>query len=117
VMLLPIRKPDGLIYRTLICDHCRRPIHEEDFAAATVDFDAIDEGDLATASHDALSRHAVEHHFHGECAPSDCTRSQWAKLFRAIPAMVANVFDAKGSAIGRAASAERATTTPDPLFP
>lgn len=102
-MLIPIRRANGRIYRTLVCDHCRKPIHEKDFRHATVDFTPIDENAVAEADYDKLCKHSIEHHFHAECAPATCTRSHWAKVYRALPAMVANLFNAKGSAIGKAA--------------
>lgn len=119
-MLLPIRKSNGLVYRTLICDHCRKPIKESDFKSATVDFFSIDEADILTASYDTLKNHAIEHHFHDNCAPAQCTRTEWAKVFRVMPAMVANLFNAKGSPIGKAALAARRHQIkeyPDPSFP
>lgn len=118
-MLLPVRKANGLIYRTLICDHCRKPIKEADFKSATVDFFSIDEDDLPTASYNTLKNHAIEHHFHDACVPQSCTRSEWAKAFRVMPAMVANIFNAKGSPIGKAAQQERKQqlkNSPDPSF-
>ena len=102
-MLIPIRRADGLVYHTLICDQCRKPIHEKDFEGATVDFTPISEADLADADYAQLCKHTIQHHFHAECAPDVCTRSHWAKVYRVLPAMVANLFDAKGSVIGKAA--------------
>ena len=116
-MLLPIRKRNGLVYRTLICDTCRKPIDECDFPAATADFNPIQAKDLQAADYDVLLQHAVERHFHAGCAPQHCTSACWQKVDRTIPAMVANLFNAKGSTIGKAAEAVRKEQGPDEAFP
>lgn len=102
-MFLPIREPNGRTYHTLICDACRKPIKENEFNAAIVDFFPITSANVASADYDTLLNHAATRHFHVACAGAHCTRTHWAKAHRVMYALVANVFNAKGSTVGKAA--------------
>ena len=115
-MLLPIRKPDGLVYQTLICDGCRKPIREDQFPEATVDFNPISDKDLAKASPEQLLAALHQRHFHADCCPRECTASSWQKLDRVLYPMVVNLFDATNSPIAKAALKVRSAQSPDPSF-
>jgi hypothetical protein len=116
-MLIPVRKPDGRVYMTLICDTCRRSINETDFPGATVDFSAIQQAHLESASAEELADAAAVLHFHAQCAPQRCVKQTWQKADSMLYAMAANVFNAPGSAIAKAALKIRRHMGPDAQFP
>ena len=116
-MLLPIRKPDGRVYQTLICDACRKPIREHQFTEATVDFNPIDDKDLDKASPEQLLASAHQRHFHADCCPRKCTAGFWQKLDRVLYPMVVNLFDATNSPIAKAAEKSLRSQPADPSFP
>jgi hypothetical protein len=115
-MLLPIRKRNGLIHQTIICDVCRKRINEQDFPSATVDFSPIDQDRLQHATAEQLQAAALQRHFHADCCPTQSTAAAWQKLHRVVYSMVINVFNAKNSTVAAAAKRIREAQGPDTSF-
>jgi hypothetical protein len=113
-MLCPILQPDGRVLITLICDHCRKPIRQAEYSAATVDFTPVSMDSLASMPADQIS---PVWHFHGKCAPDRCTGSHWQKADHVLLAMVGGLFDNAGDEIGSAVVAKRRSMRPEAGFP
>jgi hypothetical protein len=112
-MLCPILQPGGKTLITLICDHCRKPIRQAEYSAATVDFTPVSMNLLAYMPADQVPS---VRHFHGECAPDRCTGSHWQKADHVLLAMVGGLFDEAGDEIGAAVASRRQSMRPEVGF-